>query len=331
MTIHTRPVAPLCGILLALIGSAASADEGPVAGGRTVTDNRSTDASPELLPLNPQGTVMLDRSGQRVLLRTKVVLQRGVLEMLVCLRQTKEHESILAINAEAYVIHAALLALGAVPGRPVQFAPEYHPPTGQRINVFVQWKDIRGRLQRLAAQQWIRHAVYRYYETPMANLPDDLRLPADDELRYDRYSKQLLWFGPMNLAKRDELLKLSRDTDYRKVIHGFFRQSRSRRMQAEWIFAGSGFHVDQDSGKRFYRAEGGDLICVANFPSATLDVAIESSAAGDTLMYEAWEERIPPAGTDVTVELIPVFTKKSAETPRAPATPVPEPAPTPDP
>src|SRR5579862_5530113 len=74
-----------------------------------------------LVPLNPNGSVLLDRAGKRLLVKTRLVLRDGTLEMLCCPAQTKEHESILAVDAQAYVIHTGLLALGAAPGSPVQF------------------------------------------------------------------------------------------------------------------------------------------------------------------------------------------------------------------
>jgi hypothetical protein len=72
-----------------------------------------------------------------------------------------------------------------------------------------------------------------------------------------------------------------------------------------WIFAGSGFWTDPSNGERHYQAESGDLICVSNFSSATLDVAVQSSSANDSLMFEAFTERIPPKGTQVTLVLTP--------------------------
>ena len=266
-------------------------------------------------PLNENETVLLDTKRGRILLRTKVVLRRGVLEMFVCPKGTKEHESILSVDAKAYVVHAGLLALGAKSGAPVSFSPKYTPPTGHEIEIFVSWKDANGKLHRRPAYEWIRHSIYRYYEMPMQQLPDGFKLPENDELRYDKYNKQILWFGPMTAEKRDELLVLSGDPGYQKAIRRFFELSQSRPMKADFIFAGSGFRTDETTGKRYYQAEGGDLICVANFPSATIDVSIESTADGDTLMFESWEERIPPRGTDVLVELVPVRSesKKSQE------------------
>jgi hypothetical protein len=78
-----------------------------------------------------------------------------------------------------------------------------------------------------------------------------------------------------------------------------------RPMTQDWVFAGSGFWKDPETGKEHYKANGGDLVCVSNFPTATLDLPIESSQANDALMFEANVERVPPRGTKVRVVFIP--------------------------
>ena len=87
-------------------------------------------------------------------------------------------------------------------------------------------------------------------------------------------------------------------------------------MKADWVFAGSGFFTDEETGKKFYLAEDGDLICVANFGGATIDVAMPSSAESSELNFEAFTERIPPKGTAVTVELIPVASEAEKTPPK---------------
>ena len=76
-------------------------------------------------------------------------------------------------------------------------------------------------------------------------------------------------------------------------------------MTHPWVFAGSGFWVDERAGKTHYMADGGDFICVSNFPTAMLDLPIESSQATNALMYRALTSAIPPLGTPVTLILTP--------------------------
>src|SRR5690606_33238231 len=97
-------------------------------------------------------------------------------------------------------------------------------------------------------------------------------------------------------------------------------------MTLPWVFAGSGFWLDEETGKQHYQAESGDVICVSNFSSAMLDVPAESTNANAGLFFEAFTERIPPLGTPVRLVLTPVIPNKEeaspagASTPQTPAT-----------
>lgn len=257
------------------------------------------------VPLNPGQTVLLDLPNNRLLLKTQVVLREGVLEMFVCKSQTKEHESILSVDADAYLIHAGLLALGAQPGTPARFDEKYHPPTGQKIDIFVIWTDEEGMEHRKPVQSWIRHVTRRYYEHPLDALPAGVTIDDDGELRYDQQNKLLLWFGPMTAEQRDELLARSDNKQYQEGIRSFHKASQPREIEADFLFTGSSFYKQKD-GTLFYQAESGNIICVANFADAMIDVSVESSASNAQLLYEPYTERIPPLGTPVTVELIPV-------------------------
>ncbi len=227
--------------------------------------------------------------------------------MLVCLKQTKEHESLLAVDAKAQIVHAGLLALGAKPGSPVRWQPDFQSATGPQINIFFSWTDADGKFHRDSAQSWVRHATRRYYIEKLDDMADSFKLPDDSELKWDPKHKEILWFGQMSEAQRDAVLKLCDKESFQKAIKTIFKQSQTRKMDANWVFAGSYFLTDEKSGETFYQAESGDLICVANFASATLDLAASSSATNDDLMFEAFTEKVPPIGTKVTIELIPVF------------------------
>jgi hypothetical protein len=176
-----------------------------------------------------------------ILIDGEVSLREGVLEMFACTRNTKEHESVVVVDTQAFPIHAALLALGAEPGGPVQFEPEFVPPSGTEIDVEVQWLDENEKLQQVRAQEWVRN------------------------------------------VKTDKVL-----------AH-------------PWVFAGSLFYTDPDTGRRYYQAEGGDFVCVSNFGTAMLDLPIESTQANEGLYFEAFTERVPPLSTPVRLILKPVL------------------------
>lgn len=274
------------------------------------TQQKPAAAAGKLTSLNKEGTVLLDAERKRLILKAEVCLREGLLEMLACLKQTKEHEAILRVDTKAQVVHAGLLALGAESGRPVQFIPEYRPATGQRIEIFVSWTDKDGKTHREPAQRWIRNATRRYFVEKLDRVPAEVPIGERTDLRYDERNKELFWYGPMTAQQRDQWLKPTKDEAYRKAVQSIFDRTQLRPLAAPWVFAGSSFTVDDKTGKKYYNAESGDLICVANFTTATLDLAISSSASNEGLDYEAWTERIPPIGTPVEIELVPVFEKK---------------------
>ena len=163
---------------------------------------------------------------------------------------------------------AALLAVGAKVGQPVQFAPEYVPAKGTEIDIVVLWVDENKKRHKARAQEWIRQVA------------------------------------------------------------------TGKPMPYSWVFAGSGFWVDEQTGERRYMAEDGDLICVSNFSTATLDLPVESSQSNDILMFDALTENIPPLGTPVRLILIPKLDKQAegapgAGEPKDPATPGEDPTATP--
>ncbi|HUQ72392.1 MAG TPA: YdjY domain-containing protein [Planctomycetaceae bacterium] len=266
----------------------------------------------KLTPLNPQGTVLLDKPGHRLVLKGEICLRDGLLEMLVCLKRTKEHEAIFAVDTKAQIVHAGLIALGVEPGRPVQFQPDYKPATGPVIDVFISWTDEDKKPHRVKAQTLVRNSIRRYWVEKLEKIPAGLKAPPDSELRVDEKRSELLWYGAMSDAQRDEMLKLSKDAAYQKAIKSFYQQTRVSELKADWVFGGSGFYVDPKTGDKFYQAEEGNLICVANFSSATIDLAVPSSATNDDLMYEAFTERIPSIGTPVVIELVPRKTEAPA-------------------
>jgi hypothetical protein len=74
-------------------------------------------------------------------------------------------------------------------------------------------------------------------------------------------------------------------------------------LKEDWVFAGSSFWTDPVDGKEYYQADGGDLICLSNFPTAMLDLPIPSTQSNEALLFEAFEGRVPPVGTAVELLL----------------------------
>lgn len=258
--------------------------------------------------LNPQKTVLLDKDKKRVLLKTRICLREGLLEMLLCKSRTKEHESVITIDSDAYVIHGALLALGATPEHPVRFEPEFQPPAGTQLEVWMNWTDADGKAQRIEAQKWVRFLTRRYYVEKIGPMPKGFKLAKELDLKYDPSTEELVWFGPMTDEQRDGLLALSKEKAFQEAIKKMHADSQPRQMEADFVFGGSGFFTAKD-GSKHYQAEGGNLICVANFGDAMIDVSVRSSEKNSEASFEPYTERIPPLGTPVVVELIPAKPK----------------------
>lgn len=197
--------------------------------------------------LSDQHPIWFDRGRKMVIADGEICLRKGTLEMFACLQGTKEHESIVSVPVKAMMVHAGLIAVGAKPGTPVKFTPEYKPPTGEEIAIYVQWKDEKGKTQIANARDWIR------------------------------------------------------------------KSGTDKTLDSNWVFAGSYIWTDERTGEKIYTAEGGDLVCVSNFMTATLDLPIESSQENANLSFEAFTDRIPPEGTKVRLFFVPKFKKDDAK------------------
>ncbi|RMF45179.1 MAG: hypothetical protein D6753_00875 [Planctomycetota bacterium] len=203
---------------------------------------------PGMVRLHPHYRVWVDRDKKRVVVDGYVALTAGQLEMFACLAGTKEHESVVAVFSKAQLVHAGLLAIGAKQGTPVQWEPDFKPPTGSEIQVFVLWKDPDGTKKHIDARKWVRQVG-----------------------------------------------------------------TEDKTLETNWVFAGSSFWTDPDTGKQIYLAESGDLICVSNFTTATLDIPMKSTQVNSGLMFAAFTERIPERGTPVRLVLQLLEPKKSAD------------------
>jgi hypothetical protein len=115
----------------------------------------------QLLPTEKLYLESLPNGTKRVLFDAEVCLREGVLEVLLCKKNTKEHEAILRTAIDARFLHAALIAIGSKPGKPVQFVnaatgeADYKPATGGELKVSLHYRKD-GKLHTHLAQEWIR-------------------------------------------------------------------------------------------------------------------------------------------------------------------------------
>ena len=85
--------------------------------GKTVAHDGPDAVAAALEKLKLPG-VKINPEGRWVDVEATVCLAAGALELIVCTKDSKEHESILAVEAKPMHIHTALLLLGARPGSP---------------------------------------------------------------------------------------------------------------------------------------------------------------------------------------------------------------------
>ncbi|HEX3148259.1 MAG TPA: YdjY domain-containing protein [Gemmataceae bacterium] len=138
-------------------------------------------------PLNKKKTVFFEKGAdgiKRVHLLTEVCLREGQLEVFLTKLNTKEHEAILHVDADAREIHLALVAADAEPGSPAQFVPEFKAPTGTKIKVTVTFRE-KGKVKSIDAKEWVKDRVSnkslahdwvfagsRFFKDPERKAPD---------------------------------------------------------------------------------------------------------------------------------------------------------------
>ena len=110
----------------------------------------------KLTRLDPDFPVWLDKQNKQVVFLGEVCRADYPLEFFVTYRD-RSYEAIVASDVRPSIIHAGLLALGADPGHPARFQPEFVPPTGTEVAIEVRWKDAKGRMHSSPARDWVRN------------------------------------------------------------------------------------------------------------------------------------------------------------------------------
>lgn len=167
---------------------------------------------------------------RRVVIQAYVCLREGMLEQIMCRRHTKEHEAILAADADARDIHKALIAAKARPGSTVRYEEKdgkalVIPPTGQPIRVTLQYED-KGKLITVAAQKWVRNSRTKkdldvnwvFAGSHFIEDPDDANKPplyaanAGDVITVSNFEGAMLDL-PINSSKDNDELQFEANTE----------------------------------------------------------------------------------------------------------------------
>jgi len=134
--------------------------------------------NPKWIRMNPTAELWIDRENRRVVVGGRICFREGYLEMFACPAGTKEHESVVAANSSARLVHACLLALDANPGTTVSWDPEYKPATGPVIDIELHWiadgKEVKRKAQDMVldmktnqamTQEWVFGGSRSFVET----------------------------------------------------------------------------------------------------------------------------------------------------------------------
>jgi hypothetical protein len=109
-----------------------------------------------------------------------VSLRHGLLELIACTKDSKEHESVIAVNAKPSHIHTALLLIGATPGNPamrkiIGEGEEARfidlPPRGGLVDVYLVIDTEDGKKE-FPINQFIVKASDDFYQDPPKEDPD---------------------------------------------------------------------------------------------------------------------------------------------------------------
>lgn len=112
-----------------------------------------------------------------------VTLHDGLLELIACIKDSKEHESVIAVNAKPSHIHTALLLIGATPGNPAmrKIVGEGEdtrfidlPPRGGLVDVYLVIDTPEGKKE-FPINKFIAKSSDDYYDSNTVEDPDKKR------------------------------------------------------------------------------------------------------------------------------------------------------------
>ena len=99
----------------------------------------------------------------------------------------------------------------------------------------------------------------------------------------------------------------------RRPAQDWIRDAKTKKaLASDWVFAGSRLFKNplNPADPPEYLANSGDVICLANFDTALLDLPFDSSKDNENLNFEANTDAIPALETAVTLILEPILAKK---------------------
>ncbi|MBT8036148.1 MAG: hypothetical protein KJO21_01270 [Verrucomicrobiae bacterium] len=211
--------------------------------------------------------VKINLEGRCVDVDGSICLDQGALELIACTKNTKEHESIVALDAKAKHIHTALLLIGAKPGNPaMQKAVDkektrwiHVPPRGGEIDVFIVYKNMEGKV--------VEHPISKFIE---AYEEEDYGAGEETSGEDDSGEEKNTQFPTQTL-----------------------------------LFAGSFLHGEGDGPRQYLADQSGNVISLATFGDELLCLpGVYGHSAGDWA-WQIDSTHLPAVGTKVKLRLRP--------------------------
>jgi len=184
------PFALFCLVAVTLLPTVTSGEE-PPSDPSSVTEKPA--AKPARKNLSLPGLV-INFQQQCVDIEATICLDEGMLELIACNKGSKEHESIVAIEARPMHIHTALLLLGANNGNPATNRPDddqngrwiRNPPRGDPVNVCLVFEAADGKK--------VEHPISRFVVRSDGRA-DGSENHADDPPEDDAFPSTFLFAG----------------------------------------------------------------------------------------------------------------------------------------
>jgi hypothetical protein len=137
-------------VLGGLVISSLAENQEPASGSKPAENEA---AQPARQPVQLPG-VIINAQRRCVDVEASICLGEGALELIACTKDSKEHESVVVVEARPIHIHTALLLLGARNGNPAMHRALNEeqtlwadvPPRGDLIEVSLEFKDAEGNL-----------------------------------------------------------------------------------------------------------------------------------------------------------------------------------------
>ena len=196
-----------------------------------------------------------------------ICLDRGALELIACTKDTKEHESIVAIDALPRHVHTALLLIGAQSGNPAMRKRVSEgeqerwveiPPSGGRVNVYLVTKDDKGTS--------VEHPISKFIK----------RSGDDDE------------------SAPDSDPNFNKDAKKKAAFPNTF------------LFTGSLIREIPGQKERQYLCDAsGNVISIATFGDETLGLPAVHSHQNGALLWQVNDAELPKVGSKVILRLRP--------------------------